>query len=399
MTTAGIITGGATLAQATVDLGAVAHNTKILTGCTTAQVMAVVKADAFRHGLLPVARTALSHGATWLGVTSTTEALALRAAGIDAPILSWLHRYDSSFASAITAGVDLSVSTVTHLHMIAAAAERAGQPAQVHLKSDTGLSRNGAVGADWPELVTWARRYELGGRMRVRAIWSHLADADSPASPGSPASPTVQRQVAAYEGALAVARAAGLDPLLRHLANSAATLTAPHTHYDLVRVGIALYGVEPIPGRRFGLRPALSLRSSVINVKRVPAGTGVSYHHDHVTGVATTLALIPVGYADGVPRAAGGKARVWLGGARCPIVGRVAMDQCVVDVGDAPVRIGDEVVLFGDPAEGDADEAGATEPGRGVPTVSEWARWCGTNPHEILTGLGARVDRSHKECL
>ncbi|MCG5470231.1 alanine racemase [Micromonospora sp. LAH09] len=369
------------LAEALVDLDAIAGNVRAVTSVTGTNLMAVVKADGFGHGAVRVARAALGTGATWLGVTSVTEALALRDAGVTAPMLSWLHGPDDDFAALTNTGVDIGVSTTTHLHAVADAARLLGVPAMVQLKADTGLSRNGATGDDWPELVAWARKYEREGGIRVRGVWSHLADADLPGAP------ELNRQVATFEEALRIARSAGLDPDLVHLANSAAALSAPRTRFDLCRIGIALYGVDPFgatgPGE-FGLRAAMTLRTSVINVKRVPAGTGVSYGPEHVTGAPTTLALLPLGYADGLPRAAEGRAEVWVGGRRCPIVGRIAMDQCVVDVGDLPVTIGDPVVVFG-PTEGD----------QRPPTVVEWARWAGTNPHEILTGIGARVAREH----
>ncbi|SCF10900.1 alanine racemase [Micromonospora chokoriensis] len=369
------------LAEALVDLDAIAANVRTIASVTGTDLMAVVKADGFGHGATQVARAALRAGASWLGVTSTSEALALRAAGVTAPTLSWLHSPNDDFGKLINAGVDVGVSTTTHLHAVADAVHRLGVPAMVQLKADTGLSRNGAAGDDWPELVGWARKYEREGGIRVRGVWSHLMDADVPGAP------ELNRQVTAFEEALRVARSAGLDPELVHLANSAAALSAPRTRYDLCRIGIALYGVDPFgatgPGE-FGLHAAMTVRTSVVNVKRVPAGTGVSYGPEHVTGAPTTLALLPLGYADGLPRAAGGRARVWLAGRRCPIVGRIAMDQCVVDAGDLPVAIGDPVVVFG-PSEADQDP----------PTVAEWARWADTNPHEILTGIGARVARDH----
>jgi alanine racemase len=351
------------LAEAVVDLGAVAHNVGVIRSATAAEVMAVVKADAFGHGMAPVARTALENGATWLGVTSATEALQIRAEGITAPVLSWLHRPGTDFERLIAADVDISVSALAYLDAIAAVGG-----ARVHLKVDTGLARNGARPDTWPALVARAAAHERAGRLEVRGIWSHLAEAGS--------------QVAPFRAAIAAAEAAGLRPRLRHLANSAAALSAPDTHFDLVRAGLGIYGVEPVPNRRYGLRPALTLRTTVILTKRVPAGTGVSYHHTHTTSRATTLALIPMGYADGIPRGVDGRAQVLLHGRRCPIVGRVAMDQCVVDAGDLPVRLDDPVLVLG---PGD----------HGEPTAAEWGRWAGTNPHEILTGIGARVPRRH----
>ncbi|MET8123374.1 alanine racemase [Micromonospora sp. NPDC005189] len=370
-----------TLAEAMVDLAAIAGNVRTIAAVTGTDLMAVVKADGFGHGAVRVARAALRAGAAWLGVTSAAEALALRDAGVTAPTLSWLHGPNDDFGTLIIAGVDVGVSTTTHLHAVADAAHLLGVPAMVQLKADTGLSRNGATGDDWPELVGWARKYEREGGIRVRGVWSHLIDADLPGAP------ELDRQVAIFEESLRVARLAGLDPDLVHLANSAGALSAPRTRFDLCRIGIALYGVDPFgatgPGE-FGLHAAMTLRTSVVNVKRVPAGTGVSYGREHVTGAPTTLALLPLGYADGLPRAAAGRAAVWLGGRRCPIVGRIAMDQCVVDAGDLPVMIGDPVVVFG-----------RTEGDETPPTVVEWARWADTNPHEILTGIGARVARVH----
>ncbi|WP_239126745.1 alanine racemase [Asanoa siamensis] len=375
-TTSPVAGTSAALAEAVIDLGAIAANVRTIGAVTRTDVMAVVKADGFGHGAAAAARAALDGGATWLGVTSSAEALALRAGGITAPILSWLHRPDEDFGPLLAAGVDVSVSTVPHLRSVAAAAARCGQTAMVQLKVDTGLSRNGARADEWGDLVALARAYETAGSVRVRGVWSHLQDADQPGSP------LVRRQVSAFRAAVRVARAAGLDPVLLHLANSAAALTAPATRFDICRVGLAVYGVEPVGHANFGLRPAMTLRSSVVNLKRVPAGTGVSYGPDHVTGAPTTLALVPVGFADGLPRSAEGRAEVLVGGGRCPVVGRITMDQVVVDVGDRPVRLGDTVTLFG--------------PGTaGEPTAADWARWAGTNPNDILTGIGARVARRY----
>jgi alanine racemase len=382
--------------EAVVDLGAIADNLRTIAAAARTPLMAVVKADGFGHGAVPVARAAVAAGAAWLGTTSAGEALALRAAGLTTPVLSWLHPPDEDFGRLIAAGVDVGVSSLTHLHAVAAAARRRGAAAHVQLKADTGLSRNGAAAGDWPELVAWARKYEVEGRLQVRGVWSHLAepDADGDAS--------VARQTGAFEEAVRAARAAGLDPHLLHLANSAAALTAPRTRYGLCRIGIALYGVGP---EGFGLRPAMTLRSRVVNVKRVPAGVGVSYGPDHVTTRATTLALLPLGFADGLPRAAQGRAEVWLRGCRRPIAGRIAMDQCVIDAGDLPVQIGDPVTVFGAPTAGPAlPAAGPAVPARGpalpaggpaLPTAAEWAEWAGTSPHEILTGIGGRVRRQH----
>ena len=361
------------LGEAVVDLAAVAGNVRAVAAAAGTDVMAVVKADGFGHGAVPVARAAVAAGATWLGVTSAAEALALRAAGLTVPVLSWLHRVDEDFAPLLAAGVDVGVSTVEHLDAVAAAARWAGAPAAVQLKADTGLTRNGARGPDWDALVARARHHETEGTVTVRGVWSHLADADRPGSEA------VTDQITSFEHAVRRARAAGLDPALLHLANSAAALTVPRARFDLCRVGLALYGVEPAGAGT--LRPAMTLRTAVVNVKRVPTGTTVSYGHAYVTSRPTTLALVPLGFADGLPRAAEGRAHVGLAGHPRPVVGRIAMDQCVVDAGDLPVALGDPVVVFGE----------------GGPAVADWARWAGTNPHEILTGVGTRVIRRYPE--
>ncbi|WP_083922376.1 alanine racemase [Nocardiopsis halotolerans] len=365
------------LGEALVDISAIAHNVRFMLKRTNSEILAVVKANGFGHGAVEVAHAALESGATWLGVTSLEEALSLRDAGIRAPVLCWLHRADQDFDDAVAADVDLSVPSAAHLRAVAEAATRTGRVAHVHLKADTGLSRNGAPPEAWPGLVVLARALELDGLVRVRGVWSHLASADLPGAE------TTAEQVAAFEKAVSQARAAGLDPSLRHLANSAAILNEPATHFDLVRAGVGLYGVEPVRNRRFGLVPAMTLRARVAVVRSVPAGTGVSYHHAYTTRRESSLALVPLGYADGVPRSAGERAYVWIGGRRRPVAGRIAMDQFVVDVGDMDVNAGDEVVVFG---PGD----------RGEPTVEEWADWAGTIPHEILTGVGTRVPRLHQ---
>ena len=260
-----------------------------------------------------------------------------------------------------------------------AGARQVGRPARLHLKVDTGLSRNGVQPRDWPDVLDVAAKAVADGAAQVVAVWSHLAHADAPRHP------TIDRQAARLTTAWQAARDRGLDPI-RHLANSAATLTRPDLHYDLVRPGIAVYGLDPL-GRPVGdgpLRPVMTLRARVAVTKRVPAGEGVSYGHDWTTPRETTLALVPVGYADGVPRALGrhGRMRVLLGGELRPVVGRVCMDQVVVDCGDAPVRDGDEVVLFG---PGD----------RGEPTAQDWADELDAIHYEVVTGVhGSRVTRT-----
>ncbi len=361
--------------EARIELAALRANVGVLAArAPTAQVMAVVKADGYGHGLVPSARAAVEGGAAWLGVAFLEEALAVRAAGIDVPLLAWLFSPDEDLAPAVAAHVDLSVASPVQLAAVQHAARATGTTARVHLKVDTGLSRNGATPADWPGLCTAAAKAQADDSVLVAGLWSHFAFAD-----GGPDHPTNLAQAAVFAEALQVADRAGLRPEVRHLANSAATLTAPATHYDLVRPGVAVYGLDPLPGR-FGLRPVMTLASTVALTKRVPAGTGVSYLHRHVTPGAATLALVPLGYADGVPRAATNVGEVLHRGRRRRIAGTVCMDQFVLDVGDGDAEPGDEVLLFG---PGDAGE----------PTAQDWALALGTINYEIVTRIGARVPR------
>lgn len=352
-----------------VDLDAIRHNVRLLAGLAAASgaaTMAVVKSDGYGHGAVPVARAALDAGATWLGSCSLAEALALREAGVTAPILAWLDLPTTDRAPGVAADVDLAASSAAELAAVEDGAERAGRRARVHLKIDTGLSRNGCAPAEWPDLVARAARAQRAGRIEVTGVWSHLACADEPGHK------SVDEQAERFVTAYREATAAGLEPL-RHLANSAATLTRPDLHFDLVRVGIAAYGLNPV-SVDVDLRPAMTFRSSVVSVKRVAVGESVSYGHTWTAPVDTTLALVPVGYADGVPRTLSGRLDVRLGGRNRPVVGRVGMDQIVVDCGDDPVSPGDEAVLFG--------------PGRdGEPTARSWADAVGTIDYEIVTGM------------
>lgn len=352
-----------------IDLSAVAANVRRFTGTTRADVMAVVKADGFGHGAGDVARTALANGATWLGVTSIAEAVDVRDAGVDAPVLSWLNPLDCDVETACRQRIDLAVPSVRHL----AAIVDAGPPVRVHLQLDTGMARDGAAPDEWRELVAAARRAEAAGRITVVGVMGHLAMAGEP---GHPANTT--GRLALLRG-VALATRAGLRPSLRHLAATAATLTDPGTHLDLVRIGAGLVGIDPSGSTR--LRSALRLTAPVVQVRRVSAGVGIGYGHAHVTDRATNLALLPVGYADGLPRAASGRAEVVVAGRRRPVVGMISMDQIVVDLGDESVDPGAEAVVFGPGDDGE-------------PTVDDWAGWAGTIPHEIVTRIGSRVRRS-----
>ena len=367
---------------AEVDLDAIRANVAELTRrAGAAAVMAVVKADGYGHGTLPSARAALDGGATWLGVAFVEEALALRAGGIDVPLLAWLLAPDSDVTGAVAADIDLSVSAGWALDLVADAAQQAGRTARVHLKVDTGLGRAGATATDWPALVERAAKRQAEGVVEVVGAWSHLAHADAPAHP------TIEAQRLAFVDALEVVERAGLHPQVRHLANSAATLVLPQTHFDLVRPGVAVYGLSPGPqvgrARELGLRPAMRLTAEVALAKQVPAGQGVSYGHRYHTAAATTLALVPLGYADGVPRHATNVGPVQINGKRFTVSGTVCMDQFVVDVGDHPVSEGDVAVLFG---AGDDGE----------PTADDWADAIGTINYEIVTRVGGRVPRVYR---
>lgn len=340
--------------------------------------MAVVKADAYGHGLLPCARAAREAGASWLGTATPEEAFALRAAGDTGRVLCWLWTPGGPWQRAVEQDIDVSASGLWALAEIAAAARTVGRPARVHLKVDTGLGRNGCSPADWQRLVAAARAAEAEGTVHVTGLWSHFACADEPGHP------SIAAQQVAYADALAVAERAGLAPEVRHFANSPATLTLPASHYDLVRPGVAVYGLSPSPELgppgEYGLRPVMTLRASLALVKRVPGEHGVSYGHRYTTPGATTLALVPAGYADGIPRHASGVGPVLVAGKWRTVAGRVAMDQFVVDLGGDTARAGDEAVLFG---PGD----------RGEPTVDDWARATGTIGYEIVTRIGPRVPR------
>ena len=366
-------------AVARVDLGAIRANVAAMRAGTSAELMAVVKADGYGHGLVPSAQAAVEGGASWLGTALLDEALALRAAGLSEPrVLAWLIGPGEAWADGLRADVDLSVNATWALEEVLAAARETGLTARLHLKVDSGLGRGGAAPSDWPELVEAARKAEAEGSVRVVGLWSHLAYADAPGHP------TIARQTEVFREAVAHAEASGIEPEVRHLANSAATLTAPAQHFDLVRPGLAVYGLSPVPElggpSAYGLRPAMTLAADVVLVKRVPAGSGVSYGHTYTTEKETTLGLVPLGYADGVPRAAGNLGPVLAAGRTRTVAGRVCMDQLVLDLGDDDVAVGDEVVLFGP-----GDDGG--------PTAQDWAAATGTISYEIVTRVGPRVPR------
>ncbi len=377
--------GPAVPAEALVDLQAIRHNVATLRArAEGAELMAVVKADAYGHGLLPCARAAREGVASWLGMALLAEVLAPRAGGDTGRLLSWLHVPGEDFAAAVRADIDLSASAIWAVDEIAAAAAEQGTTARLHLKVDTGLSRGGATAAQWHDLVRAALAAQAEGTLTVVGLWSHLAWADAPEHP------TVRRQQEVFERAVADAELLGVRPQVRHLANSAATLTNPASHYDLVRPGLAVYGLSPVPDlhdpEALGLRPAMSLRARLSLVKQVPAGSGVAYGHEYVTQRDTVLGLVPLGYADGIPRAAGNAGPVLVAGRVHPVAGRVSMDQIVVDLGGDEAahvaRAGDPVVLFGDAALGE-------------PTAQQWAQAASTISYDIVARIGGRVTRRY----
>ncbi|GAA1926805.1 alanine racemase [Nocardioides lentus] len=368
-----------------VDLDAVRDNVARLRGLVApAVLMAVVKADGYGHGLVEAAGAARAGGADWLATATPEEALALRAAGDAGPLLCWLTTPGDDLRPAVAAGVDLTAYAPDEVAAVAAAARAVGRPARLQLKVDTGLSRGGATPAGWPALVRAAAAARDAGDVVVTGTWSHFACADEPAHPAN------DTQQAVFDSALATMADLGVDPGLRHLANSAAALLRPAAAYDAVRCGIATYGVDPAPGAHdwtaLGLRPAMSVRARVAMVKRIEAGAGVSYGHRWTAPHDTWVALVPAGYGDGVPRHASDVAEVLVAGRRRPLRGTVCMDQVVVELGpdDADrVEPGSEAVLLGDPA-------------RGEPSATEWAEVSGTIGYEVVTRMGGwRTVRTH----
>lgn len=367
-------------ARATVDLDAIAANVEVLASrAGSAEVMAVVKADGYGHGLLPSARAALRGGASWLGVAQLSEAMSLRAGGVDARLLSWLHVPGSDFTGAIAADIDVSVSAQWSLAEVADAARGLGRTARIHLKVDTGLGRNGAFGEDWSSLLDAGRRLEAEGLVQIVGVWSHFVYADEPTHP------TVGRQLEQFAQAVGEAERAGCNVEVRHIANSAATLTNPGASFDLVRPGLAVYGLSPVPNlgdpASFGLTPAMTLTADLAVTKRLPAGQGISYGHQYHTSAQTVVGLVPMGYADGIPRNGSNVGPVSLAGTRYTVAGRVCMDQFVLDLGPASsAQAGDPVTLFGTGTSGE-------------PTAQDWAEATGTISYEIISRIGSRVPR------
>jgi alanine racemase len=368
-------------AEIVVDLDALRHNVRELRRrARGAALMVVVKADGYGHGMVPVARAARAAGADWLGVAVLEEALALREDGDTGPILCWLAVPGEDYGPAVAADVDVTAYSEAELGEIVDAARRVGRVARVQLKVDTGLSRGGSTLEDWPDLVAAAAAAERAGPVRVSGVWSHFACSDEPDHPANAA------QEEGFRWALEIAERSGLRPEVRHLSNSAGALSRPDARYDLVRCGIAAYGLTPMPrvasSAQLGLRPAMTVRARFAMVKPVRAGAGVSYGHTYVTAHDTTVGVVPVGYGDGVPIHASGRAPVLAAGLVRPIAGRVCMDQFVLDLGDSAAAAGDSVVLFGPGDEGE-------------PSAQDWADACGTISYEIVTRIGGRMQRRY----
>ena len=372
---------------------AVRANTAFFSRLTGGRVMAVLKADAFGHG--PVAHSVVEAGARSVGVTSIAEALALRADGVRVPVLSWLNPVDADVESALIGDVDLAVASAELLHEVRRAAHRTGRRARVHLHVDVGMNRDGCPVRDWAALCALARDAEAHGAIRVVGVMGHLSCAAQPDHPQN----ITERLV--FDAAVRTARRRGLAPAVTHLAATAATIAGaragagagagaragagadgPSAGGDLYRIGAGLFGIDP-SGTSDALRPALTLTTTVVGSRGVAAGHGVGYGLDHVTSRATRLALLPLGYADGLPRAASHRAEVFVRGRRRPLVGVFSMDMVVVDTGDEVVRPGEPVTVFGTGDDGE-------------PTVADWAGWADTIPHEIVTRVGSRVARVHR---
>jgi alanine racemase len=364
---------------AEIDLDAVRANVRTLAGVALpAALMAVVKADGYGHGAVPVARAALDAGAEWLGVALVEEGAELRAAGIDARVLVLSEPPPPAAPAVVALGLTPVAYTRPGIEALAkAVADSGADPLPVHLKVDTGMHRVGCSVADACGLAeSIATRDEL----RLEGVLTHLAVADEPDNPYTP------DQLDRFDTLLDDLRRAGVEFDLVHAANSAALLAfADRARFDLVRCGIAVYGVPPAPGLagRVPLVPAMAVKARVSHVKRLPAGAQLSYGLRYTMPREGTVATVPVGYADGVPRAlsaTGGE--VLARGRRHPMAGAVTMDQLMVDVGDAAVEVGDEVVLLG--RDGDAEI-----------TADEWADRLGTIGYEIVCGIGRRVPRTY----
>jgi alanine racemase len=366
-------------ARAEINLAAIAENLKFIKSKTSAQVLAVVKADAYGHGLINVAKAAEKSGADWLGTALLEEGIALRNGGITKPIISWLTPIGEDFRTAINLDIDLSVSSIELLNEVILVGKSINKVPRVHIEIDTGMNRGG-FGDDWglllPEIVKAVKANEI----KAIGIWSHFARADEPNEVMN------KTQLDEFTQKVKQLNDAGVSPELIHIANSAASLSNEAAHKNIVRWGIGLYGLSPDvinmgDSKSLGLKPAMKLFAKLQLVKAVKAGQSVGYGGTAITKSDTKLGVVTLGYADGVPRNANNSAGIFVAGKRAPIIGRVSMDQFVVDLGaDSLAKTGDEVIVFGDGSQGEY-------------TIDEWAKACGTINYEIVTRIGVRVPR------
>ena len=356
-------------AESIIDLTAIAANIKKLKAASGTELMAVVKADAYGHGLVPVAKSAISAGATWLGVALVEEAHSLRTAGITAPILAWLVPPGSDYAVAIDAEIDLAVPSLAIFNEIVATGKRA----RIHVEVDTGMTRGGFL-EEWSDFLK-----SDFSKVEVVGIFSHFARADEVSEKQN------RDQLANFQKAISDLAAVGVDPQLKHLANSAAALTNQSAAFDLVRTGIAMYGLTPDlehlgTSKSLGLLAAMEIRAKLHLVKKVPANSPVGYGATESTSRETVLGVVAMGYADGIPRVAKA-AGVFFAGKRCPIIGRVSMDQFVVDLGpETTAKAGDYVVIFNNGEEGEF-------------TAEDWGVASISINYEMTTRIGPRVPR------
>jgi alanine racemase len=375
-------------AEVLIDLGAIRENIRYLMAKSGKPALAVVKADGYGHGLLPVAKSALSAGASWLGVALLEEARALRQGGISAPIIAWLTPITDDFESAINEDIDIAIPSLAHLEVITNAARSLGKCARVHLEVDTGMSRGGALN-EWSELVSEAKNYQDSGLITVIGIWSHFARADELGHEFN------KKQLENFKSAVAEAKSVGITPEVIHLSNSAAAINDADSHFDLLRLGIAIYGLSPDvshmgSSEKLNLKPAMSIRARIHLVKDIPAGSQVGYGGSAITKVDTKLGVIAMGYSDGIPRNANSDAGVLVGNKRAPIIGRVSMDQFVVDLGsDSSAKAGDWAYIIGSNPSDSYTSASSY-------TADSWASASATINYEIVARIAARVKRIYK---
>ncbi len=370
-------------ARAVISTEAIRRNFDSVRAIAGVEAMAVVKADSYGHGVAHIAPVLREHGVKWLGVALPSEAVALRSAGDAGNILAWLSTPDDPhLADCVELGVDLSVSSIREFNEIDAAALSHNAIANIHIKIDTGLSRNGIGIADLESLIPLVKQSK---NVHVRGVWSHLASADHEDVTYSQNS--VAQQIAVFEAAIELLTANGITPDIRHLANTAGALWHPNSRYDLVRVGIGMYGLSPNSLREtaaeLGLVPAMHVQATLSNTKTIPAGAGVSYSHTWVASSPTQIGLVPIGYADGIPRNLGNNIEFAIDGVRVNQIGTIAMDQCVVDLSGVPdIEPGAVVDLFG---------AGSC----GELTADDWAQRMNTVGYEIITRIGTRVPKEY----